>query len=449
MSGNRKCAWEYIRKLLPSKNNQMNVLIIGSGSREHTLAWAIRNNPRIDSLFVAPGNAGTADIATNLDLDTMDNETLLKNVKAHDIDLTVVGPESPLSNGIVDRFQELGLRIFGPTQAAAELESSKAFAKDFMQRNGIPTADGLIFDSHAEASRFIEQHDTPLVVKADGLAAGKGVTVALTKEDAFAALNSCMKERRFGSAGDRVVIEECLTGREVSVFVFTDGQSISPSIAACDYKRAYDGNIGPNTGGMGSYSPPEFWNNSLAKDVEKNIIQPTIDALAKEGRIYKGVLYAGLMLTEKGPKVIEFNCRLGDPETQVIIPLLETDLIEIVDSVLEGDLTRTPIQWSSDSSVGIVITSGGYPYEYEKGNSITGFDHIEDDALVFHGGTRIVSGKSETTTQVVTNGGRVMTVVGRGSSIAVARKQAYKAAQQIKFHNSFYRNDIALHLNNL
>ena len=424
----------------------MNILVIGSGSREHAIAWRLSQSPRVDRLLAAPGNAGTAAIATNLAVAATEIEALAQAVRENGVDLTIVGPEVPLAEGIVDRFQELGLRIFGPTKAAAQLEASKGFAKELMRRHGIPCADGLTFDSHAEARRFIEQHDAPLVVKADGLAAGKGVTVAATREQALAAVHASMEERAFGAAGERVVIEEYLEGREVSVFVFTDGEALSPIVAACDYKRVYDGDLGPNTGGMGSYSPPEFWEPSLTREIEQRILQPTVQALAQERRTYRGVLYGGLIMTRNGPKVIEFNCRLGDPETQVIMPLLETDLVDIVESVLERNLTETSIQWSTEACVGVVIAAEGYPGEYQKGIAITGLDTVHEDVLVFHAGTKTAATKRDSSPEVMTDGGRVLTVVGRGASLAAARERAYAAAQSITFSGSFYRTDIALHL---
>ena len=430
--------------MLKVGEKQMNILVIGSGSREHAIAWRLRQSPRLDTLLAAPGNAGTAAIANNLAVAATDIEVLAQAVRDHGVDLTIVGPEIPLAEGIVDRFQELGLRIFGPTKAAAQIEASKGFAKELMRRHGIPSADGLTFDSYAEARRFIERHDAPLVVKADGLAAGKGVTVAATREEALAALRSCMEERTFGAAGERVVIEQYLEGREVSVFVFTDGEAFSPIVAACDYKRVYDGDQGPNTGGMGSYSPPEFWEPSLANEIEQRILQPTVQAMAQEGRTYRGALYGGLIVTRNGPKVIEFNCRLGDPETQVIMPLLETDLVDIVEAVLEKNLTETSIRWSTEACVGVVVAAGGYPGEYQKGIAITGLDTVHEDDLVFHAGTKMAS--PESSTDVVTDGGRVLTVVGRGASLAAARERAYAAAQGISFSGSFYRTDIALHL---
>ncbi|MBI4200132.1 MAG: phosphoribosylamine--glycine ligase [Chloroflexi bacterium] len=416
----------------------MNVLVIGGGAREHAIAWKLRQSPRVEKLFVAPGNAGTASLGTNLPIWATDIPSLLKAARDHAIDLTMVGPEAPLAEGIVDRFQERGLPVFGPSQAAARIEASKAFAKEVMQRSGIPCARGEVFDSYPEARRFIERRGAPLVVKADGLAAGKGVTVAATEAEAMAALDACMVERVFGPAGERVVIEERLEGREVSVFAFTDGQRLSPLVAACDYKRAYDGDHGPNTGGMGSYAPPELWSPSLARDVEYAILRPTIQALAREGCPYRGVLYAGLMLTAEGPKVLEFNCRLGDPEAQVVLPLLEADLVEVAQAVLAGDVSQAGVRWSQKACVGVVLASEGYPGSYQRGFPIHGLEAAGPDALVFHAGTRLSNGS------VVSDGGRVLTIVGRGTDLAAARQLAYRAVEGVRFQGAFHRGDIAL-----
>ena len=424
----------------------MNVLVVGSGAREHAIAWKLRQSPRVDALLVAPGNAGTSAIATNLPVAATDIEGLAQAAQQHAVDLTIVGPEAPLAQGIVDRFQDLSLPVFGPTKAAAQIESSKVFAKELMHRHGIPCADSLAFDSYTEAKRFIEQHEVPIVVKADGLAAGKGVTVAGTREEALAAVRACIEERSFGSAGERVVIEECLRGREVSVFTFTDGETLSTTVAACDYKRAHDGDQGPNTGGMGSYSPPEFWDTSLAEEVQGHILRPTVHALAEEGRPYTGVLYGGLMLTRQGPKVIEFNCRLGDPEAQVVLPRLQTDLVDVVEAVVMNNLTETPIHWSNETCVGVVIASGGYPGDYQTGMPVTGLDTLPEETAVFHAGTKLANQEASAEATVLTDGGRVLTVVGRAPSLATARERAYAAAQQVTFPGAFYRRDIALHL---
>ena len=416
----------------------MKLLVIGSGAREHTIAWKLRKSPLVDTLFVAPGNAGTTELGTNLNIEATNISALAEAARLHDIDMTFVGPEAPLADGIVDLFRANDLAIFGPTSAAAQIETSKGFAKDFMQRHGIPCAQGVAFDSYHEARRFIEHRDGPVVVKADGLAVGKGVTVAPTRAEAMVALNACMNQRIFGDAGDRVVIEEFLEGDEVSVFAFTDGQHLSPLVAACDYKRAYDGDQGPNTGGMGTYSPPGFWNKDLAIQAERRIFQPTINGLAEEGRVYQGVLYGGLILTRNGLRVLEFNARLGDPEAQVILPLLEADLVEIAEAVVAGELTETQIHWSTQACVGIVIASEGYPESYVTGFPISGLPEAEDGALVFHGGTKLADSK------VITSGGRVLTVVGRAPTLAQARDRAYSAVQQVRFQGAFCRHDIAL-----
>ncbi|MFH1141517.1 MAG: phosphoribosylamine--glycine ligase, partial [Chloroflexota bacterium] len=330
----------------------MKVLVIGSGAREHAIAWKLSQSTQVDALFVAPGNAGTVALGTNIPIEATEIAALASAARQHGVDLTIVGPEAPLAAGIVDRFKELGLAIFGPTKAAAQIEASKGFAKEFMNRHGIPCAQGMAFDSYTEARRFLQRRDVPVVVKADGLAAGKGVTVALTLAEAEAALDACMNQRIFGESGVRVVVEEYLDGREVSVFAFTNGEHMSPLVAACDYKRLGDGDQGPNTGGMGSYSPPEFWDSELASEVESRILRPTIAGMAREGHPYQGVLYGGLILTRQGLKVIEFNARLGDPEAQVILPRLEADLVEIAQAIAGGDMPKTRILWSGEACVG-------------------------------------------------------------------------------------------------
>ncbi len=416
----------------------MNVLVIGSGAREHTIAWKLVQSPSVDALYMAPGNAGTTALGTNLDVEATDIPGMLSAARQHSIDLTFVGPEIPLAGGIVDRFQEAGLTIFGPTQAAAQIESSKSFARQFMERQDIPCAEGLIFDSYREAHRFVQNRERRIVIKVDGLAAGKGVTVAGSRQEAIAALDDAMNRRIFGEAGDVVIVEEFLQGREVSVFAFTDGERISPLLAACDYKRAGDGDAGPNTGGMGSYSPPEFWDAALAADSERVALRPAVDGMGEEGHPYKGVLYAGLMLTQAGLKVLEYNCRLGDPEAQVVLPLLETDLVELAQTVAEGDLTKTEIRWSEDTCVGVVVAPQGYPGSYETGLPISGLDEMPADALVFHAGTRLEDSR------VLTSGGRVLTVVGRAPTLSQARDRAYAALERVRFQGAYYRTDIAL-----
>ena len=422
--------------------DRMNILIVGSGAREHAIAWKLSNNPRVDSLYIVPGNAGTASIGSNLPGSAEDLEGLAQLAQAHGIGLTVVGPEVPLAKGIVDLFTESGLAIFGPTKGAARIESSKAFARELMGKYGVPSPGFRVFHTYDEARSFLSSHERPVVVKADGLAAGKGAMVCEGKEEAMDALDACMNARAFGTAGDTVVVEEYLEGREVSVFGFSDGEYLSPLAAACDYKRALDGDGGPNSGGMGSYSPPEFWTAQLQDSVRGEIMAPVLRALREEGTPYRGVLYAGLMVTAEGPKVLEFNCRLGDPETQVILPLLQTDLVEVMLASINGGLDKLEVQWSGGACVGVVVASGGYPEQYSRGLPISGLEDLDADVEVFHAGTQLAGeggGK-----RVLTDGGRVLTVVGRGPTLAEARARAYNNVERIRFQDAHYRRDIAL-----
>ncbi|MDE2860556.1 MAG: phosphoribosylamine--glycine ligase [Chloroflexota bacterium] len=418
----------------------MKVLVVGGGAREHAIAWKLSTSPLVDALFVAPGNAGTAAVAENLPVRDTDLDGLVRSAKELNVDVTFVGPEVPLAMGIVDRFTEEDLRIFGPTAAAARIESSKVFAKELMIRHGIPTGRAEVFDSYQDADRFVRKLSPPLVVKADGLAAGKGVTVARTQDEALTALRECMVEGVFGEAGERVLVEEWLTGLEVSVFAFVAGEVLSPLAAACDYKRAHDGDRGPNTGGMGVYSPPEYWNDALEREIRESIMLPVVRAMAEEGCPFSGVLYGGLMLTEDGPKVIEFNCRMGDPEAQVLMARLRTDLAEIVLATLDGMLSETPIEWSDDACVGVVLASGGYPGSYVTGFPIAGLSEAAEFGEVFHAGTKA---SDRSGAETVTAGGRVLTVVSSGGSLADARQRAYGGAAKVSFDGAFYRTDIA------
>ncbi len=352
----------------------------------------------------------------------------------------VVGPEVPLADGIVDYFQNTGIPIFGPTKQAAQIESSKAFAKDLMQRYNIPCAKSVTFSDYEKARQYVGQQTPPIVVKADGLAAGKGVIVATSMQEALDALDSIMVAKTLGAAGDKVVIEECLSGREMSAFAFTDGQTVVPMEPACDYKRVFDGDRGPNTGGMGSYSPPPFYNPALAKKVSETIMEPTVRAMAQEKRPYQGVLYGGLMITGDGPKALEFNVRFGDPETQVVLPRLKTDLVDIMLAVIKGTLKQVKIEWSQDACVGVVMASGGYPGSYKTGFAISGLNDMDRDILVFHAGTKPGVQRG----QVLTNGGRVLTVVALGKTLAEAREKVYHNISRISFDNCHYRKDIAL-----
>ena len=418
----------------------MKILVIGGGGREHALAWKIRQSPKTTDLFVAPGNAGTAQIAKNINISAEDIESLVKFAKDSKIELVVVGPEAPLAEGIADRIKEIGIPVFGPSQAAAEIEASKVFAKNLMVKYGIPCAKSVTFDSFDKGDEYIHQQKPPIVVKADGLAAGKGVTVAESLKEAEAALYDIMVRKIFGVSGNRAIIEEFLSGREVSALAFTDGKTIVPMVAACDYKRIFDNNEGPNTGGMGGFSPPPFYTLELAAKVKETIIEPTVKAMAKEGRTYQGVLYCGLMLSEAGPKVLEYNCRFGDPETQVILPRLKSDLVEIMLAVINGNLDKTKVEWSDDVCVGVVISSPGYPGKYETGIPITGLKNIDKDVLIFHAGTKTSSIPGE----VLTAGGRVLAVAAIGKSIDAARKKVYANLPRIHFDGAHYRHDIAL-----
>ena len=350
----------------------------------------------------------------------------------------IVGPEALLADGIVDRFQGIGIPIFGPTKGATQIESSKAFAKGLMQKYGIPCARSSSFSGFSQAREYVEQQTPPIVIKADGLAAGKGVIVADSVPQALDVLSSIMESKTLGAAGDRVIIEECLSGKEMSSFAFTDSQTVVPMVDACDYKRIYDGDRGPNTGGMGSYSPPDFLNPTLAKSVHETIMEPAVKAMNKEKRPYRGVLYGGLIITNEGPKVLEFNARFGDPEAQVTLPRLKTDLVDIVLAVINGNLDQVNVECSEDACVGVVIASAGYPGSYKTGFPITGLDSLDKDILVFHAGTKIGSEG-----QVLTNGGRVLTVVALGKTIAEAREKVYANILRIHFEGCHYRKDIA------
>ena len=416
----------------------MRVMVIGNGSREHAIAWKLKASPRVTEVYVAPGNAGTAKLGVNVDVKPTDVDGLLDAARAHAIDLTVVGPEMSLEAGVVDAFEAAGLRIVGPTQAAARIETSKTFAKRLMERNGIPTARAEAFTSYGEAREYVSGVPGPVVVKADGLAAGKGVRVCDTTAEALDALREAMEERVFGDAGRQVLVEERLTGQEISVFTFTDGVNLSPLVAACDYKRIGDGDVGLNTGGMGAYSPPLVWDAELEAGVMDEIMAPAVRALAEEGCPFRGMLYGGLMLTEDGPKVIEFNARLGDPETQAVLPRMESDLLDVFEAIVDGTVGSLSIAWSPRPAVGVVIASGGYPEDYSTGHVISGLDDVDEDVAVFHAGTALSDDGG-----VVTAGGRVLTVAATGGSMEAARARAYENAARIGFQGAQYRRDIA------
>ncbi|MFC1908425.1 phosphoribosylamine--glycine ligase [Chloroflexota bacterium] len=414
------------------------MLVVGSGAREHTLVWKIAQSPHAEEIFVAPGNAGTAELAQNLDISPTDIKALARAARDRRIDLTVVGSEAPMAAGIADQFRVRGMPIFSPTRAAAEIESSKVFAKELMQKYGIPCAGSASFTEFTEAKEYVLKQQPPIVIKADGLAAGKGVVIAESVQEALDALTSFMEAKTLGTAGNSVLIEEHLQGKEMSAFAFTDTDTVTPVVTACDYKRIYDGDRGPNTGGMGSYSPPPFLTPALAESVTKTVMEPTVKAMQREDRPYCGLLYGGLMITNNTLKVLEFNARFGDPETQVVLPRLKTDLVDIMQAVVNNTLDRITIEWSEDACVGVVMASGGYPGSYQTGYPITGLDKLDKDILVFHAGTR-TSPEGE----VLTNGGRVLTVVATGKTIDEARHKVYDNLPRIHFEGCHYRKDIA------
>ena len=418
----------------------MRVLVIGSGGREHALAWKIAQSKSAEKIFCASGNGGIAEQAECVDIKADDIPALLEFAKKEKIDLTVVGPEAPLSSGIVDEFNNYKLRIFGPNKKAAQLEASKVFAKELMAKYGVPTADFKVFDNADEAKKYIEQKGAPCVVKADGLAQGKGVIVAKTIDEAKQAVVSIMQEKAFGDAGKKVIIEECLAGQEASIIVLTDSKEVVPLASSQDHKRIFDNDEGPNTGGMGAYSPAPVVTKELFAEIMQKVIYRTIDGLAKEGIDYKGVLYAGIMITKDGPKVLEFNVRFGDPETEAILPRLKSDLLEVMLAVSERKLSRfKSLEWDSRACVSVVCASGGYPGNYEKGYEISGLEKIKD-CVVFHAGTKYAEDK------IVTSGGRVLAVSSWGDTLKEALEGSYRNAEIVKFKDIYYRKDIGFDL---
>ncbi|BAL82459.1 putative phosphoribosylamine--glycine ligase [Selenomonas ruminantium subsp. lactilytica TAM6421] len=417
----------------------MNILVIGSGGREHTLAWKLSQSPKADKIYALPGNPGMADVAMCVEgISITDNAAVVDFAQKHDIGLVVVGPEVPLTNGLVDAVTAAGIKAFGPTQAAAQIEGSKAFSKSLMKKYGIPTAKYEVFTEADAAREYIRQEVAPIVIKADGLAAGKGVIVAMTEEEALQAITDIMEDQEFGAAGSRVVIEEFMEGEEASLLCFTDGKTICPMISSQDHKRAYDGDKGPNTGGMGTYAPAPVMTDKMVQEAYDKILVPTIKAMEAEGKPYKGCLYAGLMITAEGPKVVEFNARFGDPETQVVLPLLNSDLVDIMLACADGTLAEQDIQWSDGAAVCVVMAAGGYPKAYKKGDAITGLDDAKAaGALIFHAGTAHKDG------QIVTDGGRVLGVVAKADTVRAAVDKAYAGVEKISFKDAFYRKDIA------
>lgn len=414
------------------------VLVIGGGGREHALCFKISKSPLVEKIYCAPGNAGTAEIAENVPIGPMEFDRLAEFAACNGIDLTVVGMDDPLVGGIVDVFTAKGLRIFGPAKNAAILEGSKAFSKDLMKKYGIPTAAYETFNNADDALKYLETAPMPTVLKADGLALGKGVLICKDLEEAKAGVKELMIDKQFGSAGDKIVIEEFMTGREVSVLSFVDGKHIKIMTSAQDHKRAKDNDEGLNTGGMGTFSPSPFYTKEVDKFCKEHIYQKTVDAMAKEGREFKGIIFFGLMLTAKGPRVLEYNARFGDPETQVVLPRMKNDIVEVFEACIDGTLDKIDLQFEDNAAVCVVLASDGYPEKYEKGFEIKGLENFAGavDKFVFHAGTKSVDGKT------VTSGGRVLGVTALGSNLKEARKNAYAATKLIDFSNKYMRNDI-------
>lgn len=416
--------------------SNMKVLIVGGGGREHAIAWKLKQSPRISKLYCAPGNGGTAALAENVPLKATDLPGLTAFALNEKIDLVFVAPDDPLALGLVDELESAGIRAFGPRKSAAVIEASKAFSKDLMRRYGIPTAEYAVFTDAAAALAYLDKASLPIVVKADGLALGKGVIIARTLDEAHAAVTEMMAGSAFGHAGRTVVIEEFMTGPELTVLAFTDGRTVRPMVSSRDHKRALDGDQGLNTGGMGAVVPGADLSAADWQHLQKTIFQPTIDAMNAEGRPFRGVIYFGLMLTAQGPKVIEYNARFGDPETQAVLPLLETDLLDIIEAILDNRLDQLEIRWQSGSSCCVVLASGGYPGHYQTGYPISGLEDVSAGGLVFHAGTRLDAGR------IVTSGGRVLGITAVAENLADAIRQAYEDVAKITFQDIHYRKDI-------
>ena len=416
----------------------MKVLIVGSGGREHAIAWSVAKSPKVDKIYCAPGNAGIAEFAECVNIKAMEFDKLVAFAKENAIDLTIIGMDDPLVGGVVDAFESEGLRVFGPRKNAAIIEGSKAFSKDLMKKYKIPTAAYENFTDPDEAIKYLETAKMPIVLKADGLALGKGVLICNTLEEAKEGVKTLMLDKQFGDAGNEIVIEEFMTGREVSVLAFCDGNTIKCMTSAQDHKRAKDGDQGLNTGGMGTFSPSPFYNDEVEAFCEKYVYQSTIDAMASEGRPFTGILFTGLMITEDGPKVLEYNARFGDPEAQVVLPRMKNDIIDVMEACIDGKLSDVELEFEDNAAVCVVLASDGYPEKYDKGFEIKGLDTFKDKDgyYVFHAGTKFDGDK------IVTNGGRVLGVVAKGENLKAARANAYKATEWIDFANKYKRNDI-------
>jgi len=416
----------------------MKILVVGGGGREHAICWKLSKEANVDKIYCAPGNAGISNVAQCIDIQDSNIENLLNFAKENQIDLTIVGPEIPLVAGIVDKFEKEGLKIFGPNKKCAQLEGSKSFSKDFMIRHNLPTAKYKEYTDLDEAISEIDSFGYPVVIKADGLAAGKGVVIPENREDAITTLKEMMSDKKFGNAGDKIVVEEFLTGIETSILAFVDNDTIVPMVSSKDHKKVFEGETGLNTGGMGTFSPSPFYNDEVEAFCEKYVYQSTIDAMASEGRPFTGILFTGLMITEDGPKVLEYNARFGDPEAQVVLPRMKNDIIDVMEACIDGKLSDVELEFEDNAAVCVVLASDGYPEKYDKGFEIKGLDTFKDKDgyYVFHAGTKFDGDK------IVTNGGRVLGVVAKGENLKAARANAYKATEWIDFANKYKRNDI-------
>ena len=414
----------------------MKILVVGGGGREHAICWKLSNESNVEKIYCAPGNAGISNVAQCIDIQDSDIENLLKFAKENQIDLTIVGPEIPLVAGIVDAFEEEGLKIFGPNKECAQLEGSKAFSKDFMIRHNLPTAKYKEYTDLDEAISEIDSFGYPVVIKADGLAAGKGVVIPENREDAITTLKEMMSDKKFGNAGDKIVVEEFLNGIETSILAFVDNDTIVPMVSSKDHKKVFEGETGLNTGGMGTFSPSEIYTDELAKEVQEKILDKTLEGFKKDNLNYKGILFVGLMITEDGPKILEYNVRFGDPETQSVLFRLDTDLNKIISAILDNNLKNIEINYSKEEAICVMLTSGGYPESYEKGKVISGLENLDSDIVVFHSGTKFDN------ENIVTNGGRVIGITAKGKTVKEAGEKVYENIKKINFEKMHYRKDI-------
>ena len=414
----------------------MKILVVGGGGREHAICWKLNNESNVEKIYCAPGNAGISNVAECIDIGDSDIENLLKFAKENKIDLTIVGPEIPLVAGIVDVFEKEGLKIFGPNKECAQLEGSKAFSKDFMIRHNLPTAKYKEYTNLDEAISEIDSFGYPVVIKADGLAAGKGVVIPENREDAITTLKEMMSDKKFGNAGDKIVVEEFLNGIETSILAFVDNDTIVPMVSSKDHKKVFEGETGLNTGGMGTFSPSEIYTDELAKEVQEKILDKTLEGFKKDNLNYKGILFVGLMITEDGPKILEYNVRFGDPETQSVLFRLDTDLNKIISAILDNNLKNIEINYSKEEAICVMLTSGGYPESYEKGKVISGLENLDSDIVVFHSGTKFDN------ENIVTNGGRVIGITAKGKTVKEAGEKVYKNIKKIDFEGMHYRKDI-------